>query len=296
MNRFLSSIGRAITNLRQNWLISSITIGIISICLFLVGGYLLMTHNLQGVFETWKTQVRVTTYLRDGFPEEDILAFQDRLSSLPEVHSVTYTSKNKALEEFGIMLGDDRFLIEGLDRNPLPASLRITPKDPYRNLDGVKIILGAIGDDPLVQDIQYGQDWLDRLDRLFYVLDFGAVVLGLTLSLAAVFIISNTIKITVMARRDELEIMRLVGATESFIRLPFLVEGMIQGMAGAVLSLGLLGGVHTLIASRSDQPLLTMLNIQSLVFLPLSAIGAIVFGGIVLGGLGSIASVGKHSR
>ncbi len=296
MNRFLSSIGRAITNLRQNWLISSITIGIISICLFLVGGYLLMTHNLQGVFETWKTQVRVTTYLRDGFPEEDILAFQDRLSSLPEVHSVTYTSKNKALEEFGIMLGDDRFLIEGLDRNPLPASLRITPKDQYRNLDGVKIILGAIGDDPLVQDIQYGQDWLDRLDRLFSVLDFGAVVLGLTLSLAAVFIISNTIKITVMARRDELEIMRLVGATESFIRLPFLVEGVIQGMAGAVLSLGLLGVVHALVANRSDQPLLTMLNSQSLVFLPFSAIGAIVLGGIVLGGLGSLASVGKHSR
>jgi cell division transport system permease protein len=296
VNRLLSSIGRAITNLRQNWLISSITIGIISICLFLVGGYLFMTYNLQGVFETWKTQVRVTTYLRDGFQEEDILIFQDRLSSLSEVHSVTYTSKSKALEEFGVMLGDDRFLIEGLDRNPLPASLRITPKDQYRNLDGVKIILGAIGDDPLVQDIQYGQDWLDRLDRVFYALDFGAVVLGLTLSLAAVFIISNTIKITVMARRDELEIMRYVGATESFIRLPFLVEGVIQGMAGAALSLGLLGGVHTLLASRSDQPLLKMLNIESLAFLPLSAIGAILLAGMVLGGLGSLASVGKHSR
>jgi len=296
VNRFLSSISRAITNLRQSWLISSITIGIISICLFLVGGYLLMTHNLQGVFETWKTQVRVTIYLRDGFPEEDILTFQDRLSSLSEVHSVTYTSKDKALEEFGVMLGDDRFLIEGLDRNPLPSSLRITPKDPYRNLDGVKIILNSIGDDPLVQDIQYGQDWLDRLDRLFKVLDFGAMVLGLTLSLAAVFIISNTIKITVMARKDELEIMRYVGATEGFIRLPFLVEGVIQGMAGAILSLGLLGGVHALLTSRSEQPILTMLSIETLVFLPLSAIGAIVLGGMVLGGLGSLASVGKHSR
>lgn len=296
MNRFLSSIGRAVTNLRQNWLISSITIGIISICLFLVGGYLLMTHNLQGVFETWKTQVRVTIYLRDGFPEEDILILQDRLSSLSEVHSVTYTSKNKALEEFGVMLGGDRFLIEGLDRNPLPASLQITPGDPYRNLDGVNTILAAIGDDPLVQDIQYGQDWLDKLDRLFNVLYLGAIILGLTLSLAAVFIISNTIKITVMARRDELEIMRFVGATESFIRLPFLVEGVIQGMAGAVLSLGLLGSVHTLLASRSDQPLLRMLNIESLAFLPFSAIGAILLGGMVLGGLGSLASVGKHSR
>jgi cell division transport system permease protein len=296
VNRFLSSIGRATTNLRQGWLTSSITIGIISICLFLVGGYLLMTYNLQGVFETWKTQVRVTTYLRDGFPEEDIHTFQDRLSSLPEVHSVTYTSKKKALEEFGVMLGDDRFLIESLDRNPLPASLQITPKDLYRNSEGVKTILEAIGDEPLVQDIQYGQDWLDRLDRLFYILGFGAVFLGLTLSLAAVFIISNTIKITVMARRDELEIMRFVGATESFIRLPFLVEGVIQGMAGAVVSLGLLSGVHALLVGRSDQPILKMFNIDSLTFLPLSTIVAILLGGMVLGGLGSLASVGKHSR
>jgi len=296
VNRFLSSIGRAINNLRQSWLISSITIGIISICLFLIGGYLLITHNLQGVFQTWKNQVTITIYLRDGFPEPDVLAFQDRLSSLPEVHSVTYTSKDEALAEFGTMLGDDKFLIEGLDRNPLPASLRITPGDRHRNLDGVNSILGAIGDDPLVLDIQYGQDWLDNLDRLLKLLDLGAMVLGLTLSLAAVFIISNTIKITVMARKDELEIMRLVGATESFIRLPFLVEGVIQGMAGAVLSLGLLGVVHAFLASRSDQPLLRILNIESIDFLPLSAIGAILLAGMLLGGLGSLASVGKHSR
>ncbi|UCF88548.1 MAG: ABC transporter permease [bacterium] len=296
MNRLLSSIGRAATNLRQSWLISSITIGIISICLFLVGGYLLITYNLQGVFEAWKDQVLITVYLRDGFPEDDILLLQDRLSSLPEVHAVTYTSKEKALEEFGAMLGEDRFLIEGLDRNPLPASLQMTPKEPYRNLEGVRTILAAIGDDPLVQDIQYGQDWLDRLDKLFYLLDFGALVLGLTLSLAAVFIISNTIKITVMARRDELEIMRLVGATEGFIRLPFLVEGVIQGMAGALISLGLLGGVHLLVSTRSDQPLLKMLNLDSLSFLPLTAMGAILLGGMVLGGLGSLASVGRHSR
>lgn len=296
MNRFFSSISRAFNSLRQNWLISVITIGIISICLFLVGGYLLMTHNLQGVFDTWKNQVKITIYLRDGFPEPDILTFQDRLSSLPEVHSVTYTSKKEALKEFGTMLGDDKFLIEGLDRNPLPASLRITPMDSYRNLGGVNTILSAIGDDPLVQDIQYGQEWLDRLDKVFKFLDLGAVVLGMALSLAAVFIISNTIKITVMARKDELEIMRLVGATESFIRLPFLVEGVIQGMTGAVLSLGLLGAVHVLLAGRSERPFLNILNTDTLTFLPLWAIGAILLGGMVLGGLGSLASVGKHSR
>jgi cell division transport system permease protein len=291
-----SSVGRAVANLRQSWLISSITIGIISICLFLVGGYLLLTHNLQGVLETWKQEVRVTIYLRDGFPDQDILAFQDRLSSLPEVHSATYISKEQALEEFTVMLDDDKVIVSGLESNPLPASLRITLPRERRNMEGVRAVLPLIGDDPLVQEIHYGKEWLGRLDRLLGLLKLGSVVLGLALSLAAVFIISNTIKITVMARKDELEIMRMVGATEGFIRLPFLVEGIIQGLAGAVVSLGLLAGVHTFIVSRADQPLMKILHIESFKFLPPTAMAAILMGGMLLGGLGSMASVGRHSR
>lgn len=296
MSRLLSSISRAVANLRQSWLISSITIGIISICLFLVGGYLLMTHNLQGVLETWKQEVRITIYLRDGFPEQDIVTLQDRLNSLPEVHSVAYISKDQALEEFTAMLDDDKVIVSGLESNPLPASLRITLPKEHRNMEGVKAVLPAIGDDPLVQEIQYGKEWLGRLDRILSLLKLGSVVLGLALSLAAVFIISNTIKITVMARKDELEIMRMVGATEGFILLPFLVEGVIQGLAGAMVSLGLLGAVHTFIVARADQPLLKVLQIESFRFLPPVALAAVLVGGMLLGGLGSLASVGRHSR
>ena len=296
MSRLFSSVGRATANLRQSWLISSITVGIISICLFLVGGYVLLTHNLQGVLETWKEEVRITIYLRDGFPDQDILAFQDRLSSLPQVLSVAYISKEQALEEFTAMLADDKVLVSGLEVNPLPASLRITLPDKSRNMEGVKAVLPAIGDDPLVQEIQYGKEWLGRLDRVLALLRIGSVVLGLALSLAAVFIISNTIKITVMARKDELEIMRMVGATEGFIRLPFLVEGVIQGLAGAAVSLGLLAAVHSLIVTRAEQPLLKVLHVESFKFLPLAAITAIRLAGMILGGLGSLASVGRHSR
>ena len=296
MSRLFSSVGRAVANLRQSWLISSITVGIISICLFLVGGYLLLTHNLQGVLETWKEEVRITIYLRDGFPDQDILAFQDRLSSLPQVLSVAYISKEQALEEFTAMLDDDKVLVSGLEVNPLPASLRITLPDESRNMEGVKAVLPAIGDDPLVQEIQYGKEWLGRLDRVLALLKLGSVVLGLALSLAAVFIISNTIKITVMARKDELEIMRMVGATEGFIRLPFLVEGIIQGLAGAIVSLGLLGTVHTFIVTRADQPLLKILHVESFQFLPPVALASILMAGMLLGGLGSLASVGRHSR
>jgi len=296
VNKFLASIVRAIASLKQNWLITSITISIISVCLFLVGGYLLLTHNLQGAIQTWKTEVRVNAYLRDGFPEVDIHILQDRLASLSEVYSVVYISKEQALEEFKEMLADNQGLIEGLDKNPLPASLRVTPSDPYRNLEGVRSILAAIGDDALVEDVQYGKEWLGRLDRVLAILQAGAIVLGLALSLAAVFIISNTIKITVMARRDELEIMRVVGATEGFIRLPFLVEGVIQGLAGSVVSLGLLLVLHRFIAMKAELPVLKTLHIDSFSFLPQVTIGLILASGMLIGGLGSLASVGRHSR
>jgi cell division transport system permease protein len=296
VNRIIASIARALANLRQNWVISSITISIISVCLFLVGSYLLLSYNLQGAVSTWKTEVRINVYLRDGFPEEDLLTLQDRISFLSEVHSVAFISQEQALEEFRGMLGDNKELVEGLDRNPLPASLRITPSDAHRNLEGVRSILTAIGDDPLVEDVQYGKEWLNRLDRVLALLHIGAIVLGLALSLAAVFIISNTIKITVMARKDELDIMRLVGATESFIRLPFLVEGIIQGLAGSILSLGLLSVLHRFLAMRAEQPILRILHLDSILFLPHIAIISILASGMLIGGLGSMASVGKHSR
>lgn len=296
MNKFFSSILRAIASLRQNWLISSITIGIISVCLLLVGGYLLLTHNLQGVVQTLKTEVRLTAYLRDGFPAADINTLQDRLASIPEVHSVVFISKEQALEEFGAMLAENRSLLEGLESNPLPASLRITPASAHRNFQGVSSILNVIGDDPLVEDVLYGKEWLDRLDKVLAILKIGSIFLGLALSLAAVFIISNTIKITVMARKEELEIMRLVGATEGFIRVPFLVEGILQGVAGSILSLGLLLALYRFLVIKAGPVLLNTFYMDTLSFLPRTSIVLILASGMILGGLGSLASVGRHSR
>jgi len=296
LNKFFSSILRAIASLRQNWLISSITIGIISVCLLLVGGYLLLTHNLQGALQNLKTEVRLTVYLRDGFPAADMNTLQDRLASLPEVHSVVFISKEQALEEFGAMLAENRSLIEGLESNPLPASLRINPAPAHRNFQGVSSILNAIGDDPLVEDVLYGKEWLDRLDKVLAILKIGSIVLGIALSLAAVFIISNTIKITVMARKEELEIMRLVGATEGFIRVPFLVEGILQGVAGSILSIGLLYALYRFLVIKTGPALLSTFHMDTLSFLPRTSILLILASGMIIGGLGSLASVGRHSR
>jgi len=296
MIRLLSSITRAITNLRQSWLICSITIAIISICLFLVGGYFLLTDNLASILENLKGEIRITAYLRDGFPEEDINELQDRISAMPEVATVAFISKNQALEEFQVMLEGEDDIIGGLAVNPLPASMRVDPKPQWRNMAGIRTILTSIGDDPLVADIHFGKDWLDRLENLMEFLDIGAIAMGIILSLAAIFIISNTIKITVMARKDELEIMRLVGATEGFIRLPFLIEGIIQGLAGAVISLGMLIILHNIVQTRFQETLLRVFRYESLSFLPTYFIVTIIAGGMVIGGIGSLASVGRFSK
>ncbi len=115
-------------NLRQSWVSSMITTGIIAISLLMVGSYLLLAHNLQDVVEQWKGDVRITIYLRDGFTASDVNALIDRVSGFPEMESVTYVTKEQALEEFKTMLGGEKDLLDGLDEKPLPASLRLTPR------------------------------------------------------------------------------------------------------------------------------------------------------------------------
>jgi cell division transport system permease protein len=296
MSRLISSVIRALANLRQSWIVSTITTGIIALCLFLVGGYMLLMHNLDSITDQWRTEVLITIYLRDGFPDSEIEALQDNLASLPEVESVTYITKDQALEEFRGMLQEGDDLLEGLDEHPIPASLRLTPKPPFQNSDGVLSILSRLGDDPVIDEVTYGEDWLQRLERIVNVLNFGAVVLGGILSLAAVFIISNTIKLTVMARKDELEIMRMVGATEWFIRTPFLIEGLIQGAAGSIVSITLLILTHRFALAQVDPAVFQALGLISVDFLPNRTIAAILVGGMVLGGMGSLASVGRFSR
>ncbi|UCF30312.1 MAG: ABC transporter permease [bacterium] len=296
MTRLISSLIRALNNLRQSWVVSTITTGIIALSLFLVGGYLLLTHNLDRVIDRWRTEVRITIYVRDGADLADIHALQDSLASFPEVESVTFVTKDQALEEFRAMLQEEDDLLDGLEEHPIPASLRLTPQTSFRSAEGIYAILSRIGDDPIIEEITYGQDWIQRLERAVSALNLGAAILGGILSLAAIFIISNTIKLTVMARKDELEIMRMVGATEWFIRTPFLIEGLIQGAAGSLVSIALLIFAFRFMSSQLDPAFFQALGMASVDFLPTGTIAGILIGGMLLGGLGSLASVGRFSR
>jgi cell division transport system permease protein len=172
----------------------------------------------------------------DHVSESDIGLLQNSLEGMAGVAEVQYVSKDEAWQEFRAELGDDE-LLEAVDTNPLPGSFRILLTEQAKAASEMETMVGQIAQFPGIEEVQYGAEWVQRLDDLTVTMTIANLLIGLVVSLCVVFVISNTIRLTVLARRDLIEIMKLVGATENFIRAPFLLEGIAQGLAAGILAL-----------------------------------------------------------
>jgi cell division transport system permease protein len=291
-----SPLRRAIGNLRQAAVASLITAGIIAMCLFLIGGYLVLAHNLGRARAGWERQVGLTAWMAEGVSREAASALVVKVSLFPETERADYVGREAALAEFRDMMGDDARALAGLTDLPLPASIRVTLKPPFRNRAGVESVVARLAGESAIADLTWGREWLARAESLARLLTLGGAALGAALALSAVFIIANTIKLTVLARRDELETMRLVGATEGFIRFPFFLEGLLQGLAGGAAALLALAAMHRALAGQLSLFAAPALLIDSIEFLPAGAAASLVLGGMALGAFGSLAAVGRAPR
>jgi cell division transport system permease protein len=207
------------------------------------------------------------------------------------VATVTLVSKEQALNEFRRQFPAEDYLLDGLGDNPLPASLVIGLAPAYRSSAYVKQWAEHLKNFPGVAHVQYSREWLDNVSTLLSYLELAAAAVGIVLSVASVTIIANTIRLTLYARRDEIEIMRLIGATGAFIKVPYVIEGALLGMLGAVLSIGLLKGMLALVQLHLGTPG-PVLGVQaSLGFLPFAVSAGIVGGGLALGCIGSLVSL-----
>jgi cell division transport system permease protein len=202
------------------------------------------------------------------------------------VKDVIFVSKQEALEMFRIDLGKDSDLLEALETNPLPASFDIIIYESYKNPKDLKNPSGKVEAMPGIEEIKYGEEWVKILDKVVKVLVGIDLILGLIISLSSIFVVSNTIKLTVFARRDQIEIMELVGATHRFIITPFLIEGIIQGIVAGAVASSLLFGVYYLFAARLGD----LIQVTKELF-----IIVIVFG-TLLGYIGSHISVRRFLR
>lgn len=230
-------IKEGMANLGRNSLMSLASIGSVASALIILGIFLIITLNFNFIVDTVESQVEITAYLDDSLMDEEISRIGRELIQVHGVKEVTFVSREQALKEFREQLGDKEGLLAAMEKdNPLPNSYRIRTQQP----EIVKDVANMIGRIEGIAEVKYGKEIVDKLFKITGIIRFVGISVMAVLSIISIFIISNTIKLTVYARRREIEIMKYIGATDWFIRWPFLIEGMVLGFLGSLIAVGVL--------------------------------------------------------
>lgn len=239
-------IKETLTSFKRNSLMTIVSISTVALSLLVLGMFLTMVLNVNNLAHQLESQVQVTVYMQDTATPDQLKQVDKVLKSTEGIVKVKPVTKQQALQEFKSRLGDQQKLLDALGQdNPFPASFEIQVDAPER-IPGLVPQLQQL---PGVETAKFGQEVVTHLFQLTRVLRIGGVLLIALLAVATLFIISNTIRITVFARRREVNIMKYVGATDWFIRWPFLLEGMLMGLIGAAIAdLALYQGYNAILA------------------------------------------------
>ena len=282
---------RAIANIRQNIFVNILTIGTITLALLLLSFFLLVYVNLAGLADNWSKRVQVIVYFEQELTPQELGTLKSRVKSLPGTSEITYISKDDAMKRFRSRLKGQESLLDGVSTEVLPASIEISLKSGNRDSDSVESYVARLKKFPGIGEVQYGEEWVRRFTTFINFMRLVGALLGGFLLLAVVFIVSNTIKLTIYARQQELELLGLVGATRLFIRAPFLIEGVIQGAAGSFLAIVILTACYFGFLHNAGNFLSFKPADAGLQFLPAAYLSGVFFGGMLLGFLGSITSL-----
>jgi cell division transport system permease protein len=269
---------------RRSSVLSAVTI---ALALFVLGAFLILTANLERLAREWSSSAEVSVYLADEVTEDERLALEAALAT-GGVAGREYVPKTEALARFKRTFGDLAVAAEGLEGNPLPASyeVRLVP-GAEADLDRLAARWRALAG---VADVRYDRQWLSRLVSAVAVVRGIGLVLGAILTLAAALTVANVVRLALYARRDELDIMQLVGAPQLYVRGPFVVEGTLQGGAGALVALMLLGAVFAILRGWYLDSLAAAVNLSSIEFLSLRLSALLVGGGMAVGCLGGFVA------
>ncbi|MGB5921519.1 MAG: permease-like cell division protein FtsX [Syntrophobacteria bacterium] len=285
---------KALENIWTNPFLSLVTLSTIAISMLILGLFSLIYLNVQQSLHQMGDELQITAYLQETISSEQAEVLRSKVADWPEVEGITYISKEQALARFRSQLREYAGILEGLKENPLPASLELTLMPQYGRSGNIKELSTRLGRLSGVAEVQYGRKWMAKLRVFVEVMKLVGITVGGLLLIATIFVISNTIKLTFYSRREELEIMRLVGATDFFIKAPFLIEGLLHGLGGALLAAGGLSLLILFLFSHLDLPLRLAVMAGSL---PMGQLVAGFLGlGLLLGVLGSMVSLRRFLR
>jgi len=284
--RLAASFGEALANLRRSPGPTLLAVGTIAASLFLLGGYALGLQNLTQLVRGVRGQVVIAVYLED---DADAALLSASAGNLPGVRSVRVVSKEQALKRLESSVARIEGLIDAVGGNPLPASLEVVPASTEEAAaEGLTKILAGL---PGVSEVEHGRDWMERLGALVQFLTYVGLVVGLAVLLVAAFVVASALRSAVHGRWDEIEVLKLVGATDGYVRSPFLIEGGLEGLLGAGLALAALLAVHGLAAPRARELLLLAFGHAETAFLTPPVIGGLLAAGMLLGVAGSALAV-----
>lgn len=283
----------AMVNLLRGWKVSALAILTIAASLFLAGVFLLLSSNLRRIVEGWHGESAIVVYLESDASEESAEALEQTIESMPWTLAAEMVSPETARHRFREAFPSMSDLLEGWDKEPLPASLEIRLDGSSVEPDALESWLQTLRANQIVALVDDDRDWLQQLEAVVLVIEGLGLLVGSILLLTAIFTISSIIRLTVYLYRDEIAVMRLVGATEFLIRGPFYTEGLFQGLAGGGIATAALYGAHSLLVKSSSELLLT--SILAPRFLPPGQQLLLVALGGLAGLVGALVSLRRES-
>lgn len=270
---------------RQAGLLSTATI---ALALFVLSAFLLVTANLERLGAEWSTTAELSVYLTDEVTPIERQAIETSLNQSELVAAQEYVSKSDALARFKQTFGELAASIDGLGSNPLPASIEVRLRPGPASSAGLEGLGSRLRQEAGVADVRYDRQWLDRVVSAIGIVRGVGLILGTVLTIAAALTVANVVRLALHARRDELDIMQLVGAPGVYVRGPFVMEGLLHGGLGALVALAALAVAFFTLRVRYLSPLASTVNLSSVQFLPIGFCALLVVGGMVVGCVGGL--------
>lgn len=284
--------GETFRSLFRNRFMAIASVLTVTLSMFILGVFLSAVLNINHMASYLENQVEMTVYLKDGLTTDQVMGIGKYLKAQPGIKEIKFTNKDQAMKDFRERMGDQQGLLDAINGNPLPASYQMSFQTPEQLKTAAEVVAKYQG----VETVQYGKDIIEQLYKVAQVIRLSGIVLIIFLAGAELFIISNTIRLTVFARRREIQIMKYVGASNGFIRWPFLFEGMVIGFLGS--------GFASLILWEGYKTVVSEMAAAGLVFIPMISLWPfmgyttliILAAGIVIGVMGSAISLRKYMK
>jgi cell division transport system permease protein len=279
----------AVASLWRGYKTALIAVATIAAAVFVLGGFLILTTNMERLFARWQEAAEFSVYLRDDFTPAQQAAIQNALDESHLVRAIEMVSKDEALQRFKRNFGELATAAQDLPENPLPASIEVRLL-PNANLGAVESLASRTSKLPGVVDVRYDRRWIERLVSMANAVRAGGFALAAVLIIAAALTVASVVRFALLARREEIHIMQLVGAPLAYIRGPFVVEGLIEGGVGAVIAVAILWATFIFVRSRQGTMLAGVVDQSSLSFLAASTCAVLLAGGMIVGSIGGFVA------